>query len=94
MADTASLVARVETDGVVTAEKQLDAFSASATNATNATNKLTPAVSGMDKAASAAAGGGLAKTRIIAQQAGFQIQDMIVQIQGIVTGKQIGRAHV
>ena len=82
MADTASLVARVKTDGVVTAEKQLDAFSASATNATNATNKLTPAVSGMDKAASAAAGGGLAKTRIIAQQAGFQIQDMIVQIQG------------
>ena len=50
MADTASLVARVKTDGVVTAEKQLDAFSASATNATNATNKLTPAVSGMDKA--------------------------------------------
>lgn len=82
MADTASLVARVKTDGVVTAEKQLDAFSASATNATNATNKLTPAVSGMDKAASAAASGGLAKTRIIAQQAGYQIQDMIVQIQG------------
>ena len=82
MADTASLVARVKTDGVVTAEKQLDDFSASATNATNATNKLTPAVSGMDKAALAAASRGLSKTRQIAQQAGYQIQDMIVQIQG------------
>lgn len=115
MADTASLVARVKTDGVVTAEKQLDAFSASATNATNATNrltpavsqvdkvisqaasttsaKLTPAISAMEKAATNAATGGLSKTRIIAQQAGYQIQDMIVQIQGgtsafVVFGQQ------
>jgi len=82
MADTASLVARVKTEGVEAADRQLESFASSANTATAATNKLTPAVSQMDKAASNAASGGLSKTRSIAQQAGFQLQDFVVQVQG------------
>ena len=81
MADTASLVARVKTEGVEAADRQLESFASSANTATAATNKLTPAVSQMDKAASKAASGGLSKTRSVAQQAGYQLQDFVVQVQ-------------
>lgn len=74
MADTASLIARVKTDGADTAAKQLDDFATSAGRADTAATKAG------DSAAKAAP-----KLRSFgtgSQQVGYQVQDLIVQIQG------------
>lgn len=82
MADTASLIARVKTDGVQQADKQLDDFAAAANNADTAVNKLSPNVVKLDTSMSRAAKGGMASARNSMQQVGFQVQDMVVQLQG------------
>lgn len=74
MADTASLIARVKTEGVAQAGQQLDGFSAAAGKAEGAANKLPAAT---EKAAK-----GVSRVGQVAGQAGYQIQDFIVQIQG------------
>lgn len=73
MADTASLVARVKTDGAEQAAKELDNFASSAASADkasdnlgNTTQKAEPKLSGLGTKA---------------QQAGYQIQDFVVQVQ-------------
>lgn len=81
MADTASLIARVKTDGVEQASKQLDGFASSANTADSAVNKLTPDVAKSSKAMSDAAKGGMSAFRHGAQQVGYQVQDMVVQLQ-------------
>ena len=81
MADTASLIARVKTEGVQQADKQLDDFAAAANNADTAVNKLSPNVVKLDTSMSRAAKGGLASARNSMQQVGFQVQDMVVQLQ-------------
>lgn len=74
MADTASLIARVKTDGADTAAKQLDDFATSAGRADSASDKLGNTT---QKASPKLKGFGTG-----AQQVGYQVQDMIVQIQG------------
>ena len=81
MADTASLIARVKTEGADVAAKQLDAMAASADRADTAVNKLTPDVNKVNSATSKAASDGFAKFRNAAGQVGFQVQDMVVQLQ-------------
>lgn len=73
MADTASLIARVKTDGADTAAKQLDDFATSAVKADKASDSLG---STTQKAQPKLKGFGTG-----AQQVGYQVQDMIVQIQ-------------
>lgn len=81
MADTASLIARVKTEGADAGAKQLDNFASSATSADNAVNKLTPDVKKADTELTKAAKGGMSAFRNGAQQVGFQVQDMVVQLQ-------------
>lgn len=81
MADTASLIARVKTEGADVAAKQLDAMAASADRADTSVNKLTPDVNKINTATSKAASDGFAKFRNAAGQVGFQVQDMVVQLQ-------------
>lgn len=81
MADTASLIARVKTEGAGVAAKQLDAMASSADRADTAVNKLTPDVNKVNTATSKAASDGFAKFRNAAGQVGFQVQDMVVQLQ-------------
>lgn len=81
MADTASLIARVKTEGADVAAKQLDAMAASADRADTSVNKLTPDVNKVNSATSKAASDGFAKFRNAAGQVGFQVQDMVVQLQ-------------
>lgn len=81
MADTASLIARVKTEGADVAAKQLDAMASSADRADTAVNKLTPDVNKVNSATSKAASDGFAKFRNAAGQVGFQVQDMVVQLQ-------------
>ena len=81
MADTASLIARVKTEGADVAAKQLDAMAASAARADTSVNKLTPDVNKVNSATSKAASDGFAKFRNAAGQVGFQVQDMVVQLQ-------------
>lgn len=81
MADTASLIARVKTEGADVAAKQLDAMASSAGRADTAVNKLTPDVNKVNTATSKAASDGFAKFRNAAGQVGFQVQDMVVQLQ-------------
>lgn len=81
MADTASLIARVKTEGADAAAKQLDAMAASADRADTSVNKLTPDVNKVNSATSKAASDGFAKFRNAAGQVGFQVQDMVVQLQ-------------
>lgn len=81
MADTASLIARVKTEGVQQADKQLDDFAAAANNADTAVNKLSPNVVKLDTSMSRAAKGGMASAKQSMQQVGFQVQDMVVQLQ-------------
>lgn len=81
MADTASLIARVKTEGADVAAKQLDAMAASADRADASVNKLTPDVNKVNTATSKAASDGFAKFRNAAGQVGFQVQDMVVQLQ-------------
>lgn len=74
MADTASLIARVKTDGADTAAKQLDDFATSAGRADKASDSLgKTAATAQPKLKGFGTG---------AQQIGYQVQDMIVQIQG------------
>lgn len=81
MADTASLIARVKTEGADVAAKQLDTMASSADRADTAVNKLTPDVNKVNSATSKAASDGFAKFRNAAGQVGFQVQDMVVQLQ-------------
>lgn len=81
MADTASLIARVKTEGADVAAKQLDAMAASADRADTSVNKLTPDVNKVNSATSKAASDGFAKFRNAAGQVGFQVQDLVVQLQ-------------
>lgn len=82
MADTASLIARVKTEGIQQADKQLDDFAAAANNADTAVNKLSPNVVKLDTSMSRAAKGGMNAAKQSMQQVGFQVQDMVVQLQG------------
>lgn len=74
MADTASLIARVKTEGAEQSAKQLDDFATSAGKADTSAAKM---ASSVDKATPKLKGFGTG-----AQQIGYQVQDMIVQIQG------------
>lgn len=74
MVDTASLIARVKTEGVSQAEDQLDAFASAAGKADTAAGKLGDTT---QKQTTKLRGFGTG-----AQQVGYQVQDMIVQIQG------------
>lgn len=74
MADTASLIARVKTEGAEQSAKQLDDFATSAGRADTSATKM---ASSVDKATPKLKGFGTG-----AQQIGYQVQDMIVQIQG------------
>ncbi|MCR3254772.1 hypothetical protein K0A11_21460 [Salmonella enterica subsp. enterica serovar Mbandaka] len=74
MADTASLIARVKTEGVSQAQDQLDAFASAAGKADTAAGKLGDTT---QKQTTKLRGFGTG-----AQQVGYQVQDMIVQIQG------------
>lgn len=74
MADTASLIVRVNAEGVDKASKQLDSFATAAQTAENASNKLPNAT----KTAEAS----IKKLGNVAGQAGFQLSDFVVQVQG------------
>ena len=74
MADTASLIARIKTEGAEQSAKQLDDF---ATSAGKADTSVTKMVSSVDKSTPKLRGFGTG-----AQQIGYQVQDMVVQIQG------------
>lgn len=74
MADTASLIARVKTDGADTAAKQLDDFATSAGRADKASDSLGKTTATAQPKLKGFGTG--------AQQVGYQVQDMIVQIQG------------
>lgn len=81
MADTASLVARVKTEGADAGAKQLDQFASSADRADASVNRLTPDVKKSNDEMLKAAKGGMSAFRNGAQQVGFQVQDMVVQLQ-------------
>lgn len=74
MADTASLIARISAEGADKAAKQLDNFATAAQTAENASNKLPNAT----KTAEAS----IKKLGNVAGQAGFQLSDFVVQVQG------------
>ena len=74
MADTASLIVRVNAEGVDKASKQLDSFATAAETAERASNKLPNAT----KTAEAS----IKKLGNVAGQAGFQLSDFVVQVQG------------
>lgn len=74
MADTASLIARVKTEGAEQSAKQLDDFATSAGKADKASDSLGNTT---QKQTAKLRGFGTG-----AQQVGYQVQDMIVQIQG------------
>ena len=73
MADTASLIARVKTEGAETSAKQLDDFATSATRADKASDALGKTTSAQAPKLKGFGTG--------AQQIGFQVQDMVVQLQ-------------
>jgi len=81
MTDTASLVARVKTDGVTEFNKQLDEMASSAGSAEKAVNSLIPDLNKTNTASGNAASQGLTKFKTVAGQAGYQVQDLIVQLQ-------------
>ena len=74
MTDTASLIARVKTEGAEQSAKQLDDFATSAGKADKASDSLGNTT---QKQTTKLRGFGTG-----AQQVGYQVQDMIVQIQG------------
>lgn len=74
MADTASLIARVKTEGAEQSAQQLDDFATSAGKADKASDNLGNTT---QKQTAKLRGFGTG-----AQQVGYQVQDMIVQIQG------------
>lgn len=73
MADAASLIVRVKTEGAEQSAKQLDALAQSSTKADTAVTKTGAAA---EKATPKMSGFGTK-----AQQAGYQIQDFVVQVQ-------------
>lgn len=73
MADAASLIVRVKTEGAEQSAKQLDALTQSSTKADTAVTKTGAAA---EKAAPKMSGFGTK-----AQQAGYQVQDFVVQVQ-------------
>lgn len=73
MADAASLIVRVKTEGAEQSAKQLDALTQSSTKADTAVTKTGAAA---EKASPKMSGFGTK-----AQQAGYQIQDFVVQVQ-------------
>lgn len=81
MADTASLIARVKTEGADVAAKQLDGFAKSANDADASTNRLASDVGKLDKQSANAAKAGLSVFGQKAQQVGYQLQDFTVQVQ-------------
>lgn len=81
MTDTASLVARVKTDGVTEFNKQLDTMTTSAGRADKAVNDLIPDLNRTNTAAGKTASDGFAKFRNSAGQVGYQVQDLVVQLQ-------------
>ena len=81
MADTASLIARVKTEGAEQSAKQLDSVAVSADKADAAVVKLVPDVKKVNDEMSKAAKGGMNALRNGAQQVGFQVQDLVVQLQ-------------
>lgn len=74
MSDTASLITRVKTEGAEASAKQLDDFATAAGRADTSATKMSSSV---EKASPKLRGFGTG-----AQQVGYQVQDMIVQIQG------------
>lgn len=81
MTDTASLVARVKTDGVTEFNKQLDTMTTSAGRADKAVNDLIPDLNRTNTAAGKTSSDGFAKFRNSAGQVGYQVQDLVVQLQ-------------
>lgn len=81
MADTASLIARVKTEGVEEASRQLTALGRTSEQVDAAIARMTGDVGKTSKAMSDAARGGLSSFRNAAGQVGFQVQDMVVQLQ-------------
>lgn len=86
MSDSASLIVRVSGTGVDSTAKSLDGLTTSATKADKANQSLTASA---DKTAKS-----VPKVGSVAQQAGYQLQDMIVQIQGgtsafVAIGQQV-----
>lgn len=81
MADTASLIARVKTEGVEEASRQLTALGRTSEQLDAAIARMTGDVGKTNKAMSDAARGGLSSFRNAAGQVGFQVQDMVVQLQ-------------
>ena len=73
MADTASLVARVKTEGAERSAKQLDDFAASAGKADTSATKMASSV--------VKAGKSVHSCMDPVQQLGYQVQDMVVQLQ-------------
>lgn len=81
MADTASLIARVKTEGVEEASRQLTALGRTSEQVDTAIARMTGDVGKNNKAMSDAARGGLSSFRNAAGQVGFQVQDMVAQLQ-------------
>lgn len=86
MADTASLVVRVSSTGVDSTSKSLDGLTASSAKADRASQSLTASA---DKAAK-----GIPRVGSVAQQAGYQIQDMVNVLQSgqsafVAIGQQV-----
>lgn len=81
MADTASLIARVKTEGVEETSRQLTALGRTSEQVDAAITRMTGDVGKTNKAMSDAARGGLSSFRNAAGQVGFQVQDMVVQLQ-------------
>jgi hypothetical protein len=81
MADTASLIARVKTEGVEEASRQLTALGRTSEQVDAAISRMTGDVGKTSKAMSDAARGGFGQFRNAAQQTGYQVQDLVVQLQ-------------
>lgn len=82
MADTASLVARVKTEGVDAASRQLNQFANAADTADGAVQDFTEDLRRNNTEANRAAEGGLKKFSGSVGTVAAQVQDMIVQISG------------
>ena len=86
MSDTAALVVRVSGQGVDSTAKSLDSLTVASGKAEKASQSLAAST---DKTARS-----IPKVGTVAQQAGYQLQDMIVQIQGgtsafVAIGQQV-----
>lgn len=82
MADTASLIARVKTEGVETSTRQLNQFANSADTADDAVRDFTADLRRNNTEANRASEGGLKKFSGSVGNVAAQVQDMIVQISG------------